>query len=164
MSFVYAYTLLQLTIQVIMYRFIVTHIDFSIEIVLYCYIAWWYPIFIYFNRQSVAESFMRCCAEVQQHVSTTISPYVSKSTRQCVNASVQQHVSTSSILWYYCTVHQSFTILIYSSYSISILIISNFWSVPAGRYASRPACGQTGRLAGVLAGRPIGKRVCDHSH
>jgi len=36
MSFVCAYTLLQLTIQAILYRFIVTYIDFSIEIVLYC--------------------------------------------------------------------------------------------------------------------------------
>ena len=43
--------------------------------------------------------------------------------------------------------------LIYSSYSISILITSNFWLMPAGRHASRPACGQIGRLAGVPAGR-----------
>ena len=35
MSFVCAYTFLQSTIQVIMYRFIVTHIDFSTEIVQY---------------------------------------------------------------------------------------------------------------------------------
>lgn len=43
--------------------------------------------------------------------------------------------------------------LIYSSYSISILITSNFWLMPAGRHASRPACGQIGRLDGVPAGR-----------
>ena len=119
MSFVCAYTFLQSTIQVIMYRFIVTHIDFSIEIVRY----WMADSYILIGNLLPNPS----CAAVLKYNSTSISLHV--------NASVQQHISTSSIFCYYYPVNYSFTIFINSSYSISILITSNFW-----------LCRQTGKL------------------
>lgn len=97
---------------------------------------------------------MCCCAEVQQYVSTTINLYVSKSARLCVSTSVQQQHYTTIALYI-----KVLPFLIYSSYSISILITSNFWLMPAGRHASRPACGQAGRQASVYATIRINKKI-----
>lgn len=58
------------------------------------------------------------CAAVLKYNSTSISLHV--------NTLVQQHISMSSIFCYYYPVNYSFTIFINSSYSISILITSNF--------------------------------------